>query len=364
MGPYVTPLHPLHLSPIPGPIGGRAPHPATSVSFMMRPPIAHATPQHTGGLAAFVCMPCTRPWHKGHGMVEVACGPRQVTWMMWAPQCHPMRLHGSAPPACAPQPPHNQRARSKDKGPTYDPLLTTPMHSGHPAPHARASCTCPVLGHSTHYSSPMAALAPPPMHRPPPCPDCPPFPGPRIHPGHTYMPQAHIYALGTMLMHLGHPQALVTSLVCVIHTTCTSWLPMASSHEPMLPVHTGLHDHVLTGYIDPPLHANAPCCPHAPPSHPDALHPSGDLPHGLPCMSCSRPHPPHAPYFQTASYWPPMAAPMRPALHSPPLCAPRVPLCPRASLRPHTWTTSHSLRDPMPSQHTSTALMPPVAWGS
>ena len=231
-------------------------------------------------------------------------------------------------------------------------------------------CPMPVLhAHALHLDiSPTTAplrlhQRHPPCVAPPPCPDCPSLPGSCIRPGHTYMPRAHVYAPGTVPMHLGRPQALVTSLVCVIHTICTPRLPTASSHEPMLPVHTGLRDHVPTSYIDPPLHANAPCRPHSPPSHPDALHPSGDLPHSLPGMSCGRPHPPHVPYIQTASHWPPVAAPMRVALHGPPLRAPRVPLHPRASLRPHTWTTSRGLHDPTPSRCTSTSLVPPVAWG-
>ena len=175
--------------------------------------------------------------------------------------------------------------------------------------------------------------------------------------------RAYVYAPGTVPMHLGRPQALVMSLVCVIHITCTPWLPMASSHKPMLPVHTRLCDHVPTSYINPPSHADAPRHPHVPPSHPDALHPSGDLPHGLPCMSCGRSHPPCVPYIQTASHWPLAATPMRPSLHGPPPRAPCVPLRPCTSLQPHTWTTSRGLCDPMPSRHTLTALMPSMAWG-
>ena len=81
------------------------------------------------------------------------------------------------------QPPCDQRVRSKAKGPTYDPLPTTPMHSGHPVPHASASCICPALGHFPHYGPPAAVLVPP-HASPPPCLDCPLLLGPHICPRH------------------------------------------------------------------------------------------------------------------------------------------------------------------------------------
>ena len=161
--------------------------PCPSLSFTTCLPIAHvadATPQRPGGLTAFVCMPHAHPWCKGQGTVGVACGLRQVTWVTQVPQCHPMCLHGSAPPAYAPQLPRDQRARSKAKGPIYDPLPATPTHSGHPAPHASASCTHPALGHFTHYGPPVAAPVPPPVCCPPTMSRLPPPPRP------TYMPRA------------------------------------------------------------------------------------------------------------------------------------------------------------------------------
>ena len=183
-GPHLrwcpTSRPPSHVPSPPGP----HPQPCPSLGFTMHPPIAHTTPQCLGSLVAFVCMPHTCPWCKGHGTVGVACGLRQVMWVMRVPQHHPMCLHGSAPPACAPQPSRDQRARSKAKGPIYNPLPATPTHSGHPVPHASASCTRPVLGHFTHYGPPVAAPAPPPVCRPPTMSRLPPPPGP------TYMPWA------------------------------------------------------------------------------------------------------------------------------------------------------------------------------